>query len=225
MNQSRDDLIALARSVLHRVFRERTAQVLVMSVDLQHGITIHTTSVGVVVPPDGWLLRFEVDPSTLQAEKHVDLLAMLLVDSVLETAEKRRIADQLLADLRNPARLRLPDESDTMSKPEDSALLNTSDAAMDRVRWNPRYVAFARAHGRTPEEQAQFDDTKWPGGCMVGFQLWISQQLREAHAANQGSVFRDLNGLHVWVQAEWDVWLNRPNATRIPDDLLVEKQQ
>lgn len=225
MNQSRDDLIALARLVLQRVYRERTPQALVMSVDPQHGITIHTTPVGVVAPPDGWLLRFEVDPSVLQAPSHVYLLAMLLVDSAIETAEKRRIADQLLADLRKSERLRLPEESDTMSKPEVSALLNTSDTSLDQVRWNPRYAVFARAHGRTPEDQAQFDETKWPGGCMVGFQLWISQQLREAYAASQGSVFRDLNGLHVWVQSEWDVWLNRPNASRIPDDPLVEKQQ
>lgn len=88
-------------------------------------------------------------------------------------------------------------------------------------QWNPRYVAFARAHGRTPEEQAVFDDQKWPGGCMVGFQLWISQQLREAHEAGAGGVIRDLNGLHVWKQGEWDAWLNRPGASRIPDDPAV----
>jgi hypothetical protein len=88
-------------------------------------------------------------------------------------------------------------------------------------RWNPRYAAFAKAHGRTPEEQSVFDDAKWPGGVMTGFILWVSQQQREAHAAGAGGIVRDLNGLHVWKQDQWDAWLNRPGASRIPDDPAV----
>lgn len=156
MNQSRDDLVALARTVLRRVYRERTPQALVMSVDPQHGITIHTTPVGVVAPPDGWLLRFEVDPSVLQAAAHVDLLAMLLVDSAIETAEKRRIADQLLADLRKPERLRLPEESDTMSNQRIRDLSRTAEALRVFDEFDATFLAKVLAT-RDQKELAKLD--------------------------------------------------------------------
>lgn len=86
------------------------------------------------------------------------------------------------------------------------------------MTWNPRYVAFAKAHGRTPEQQHLFDDEKWPGGRGIGFSLWISQQKLEAHKANHPSVVKDLNGLHVTEHALWDAWLSRESASRLPDD-------
>jgi hypothetical protein len=43
---------------------------------------------------------------------------------------------------------------------------------------NPRYVAWAKLHGRTPEEQFEVDRNDWPGGCMAGFCLWIQEQAR-----------------------------------------------
>jgi hypothetical protein len=89
-------------------------------------------------------------------------------------------------------------------------------------KWNPRYTAFAMAHGRTPEEQAAFDDQKWPGGCMTGFALWISQQLREGYAAGSPAVVKSPScGLTSGPAALWDAWLNRPGASRIPDDPAV----
>jgi hypothetical protein len=42
--------------------------------------------------------------------------------------------------------------------------------------WNPRFVAYARSQGRTPEDQAGFDDELYPGGRMTGFILWMSHQ-------------------------------------------------
>lgn len=47
-----------------------------------------------------------------------------------------------------------------------------------RPKWNPRYVHYARVHGRTPEEQAEHDKERWPGGHMVGFILWMSHVTR-----------------------------------------------
>ena len=46
----------------------------------------------------------------------------------------------------------------------------------DVKRWNPRYVAYARAHGRTPEEMRAHDEKAWPGGRACGFILWMSEQ-------------------------------------------------
>lgn len=43
-------------------------------------------------------------------------------------------------------------------------------------KWNPRYRAYTEASGRTPEEQLEHDTEEYPGGCMAGFLIWISNQ-------------------------------------------------
>lgn len=43
---------------------------------------------------------------------------------------------------------------------------------------NPRYVAFARLHGRNTDEQLAYDREAWKGGCMTGFILFISKMVR-----------------------------------------------
>jgi hypothetical protein len=45
---------------------------------------------------------------------------------------------------------------------------------------NPRYLAYCRAHGRTPEQQHAIDEVDWPGGVMAGFIIWSNKQLTEA---------------------------------------------
>lgn len=47
------------------------------------------------------------------------------------------------------------------------------------MAWNPLYVLYAKANGRTPEEQAEADPIEWPGGCMCGFILWVNRKYRE----------------------------------------------
>lgn len=49
---------------------------------------------------------------------------------------------------------------------------------MSHEGWNPRYVAYAAAHGRTPEAMRDHDAQAWPGGPAVGFMLWISENLQ-----------------------------------------------
>lgn len=46
------------------------------------------------------------------------------------------------------------------------------------MTYQPRYVAFARANGRTPEEQHAIDAEK-PIGRMLEFMLWIGTKRRE----------------------------------------------
>ena len=41
---------------------------------------------------------------------------------------------------------------------------------------NPRYVLWAKKHGRTPEEQLEADKQEYPGACMCGYILWINEQ-------------------------------------------------
>lgn len=43
---------------------------------------------------------------------------------------------------------------------------------------NPYYVAYAKAHNRTAEQQLAHDRKAWSGGCMCGFILWIAAQKR-----------------------------------------------
>lgn len=47
-------------------------------------------------------------------------------------------------------------------------------------QWNPRYVAYARAHHvDVPAEMLRRDQVAWPGGCMTGFILWLNERWRE----------------------------------------------
>ncbi len=64
---------------------------------------------------------------------------------------------------------------------------------------NPRYTAYARAHDKSPDEMLSHDKNEWPGGCMVGFMLWIGEQKK---------AFRDQSPEAFYVDVERNVTLN-----------------
>lgn len=78
---------------------------------------------------------------------------------------------------------------------------------------NPRFINYARAHGRAPEDQLAFDKAQFPGGCMVGFILWNKSRLVDFSKA-QPSAFT-CGGLTD--HEAYDDWLTRwvdENATK-----------
>ena len=44
---------------------------------------------------------------------------------------------------------------------------------------NPRYVAYAKAHGHSVGAQLKHDRKKYPGGCMCCFLIWMNRRRRE----------------------------------------------
>ncbi len=57
------------------------------------------------------------------------------------------------------------------------------------VKYNPRFVAYAAEHGRSPEEQLEHDREAWPGGLMCGFILWSNERLAEYAKINPAAFF------------------------------------
>lgn len=78
---------------------------------------------------------------------------------------------------------------------------------------NPTYVAYAAAHGRTPEQQLAHDHEAWPGGVMCGFILWVSKArqvaIRDKIRAPDGGLMVSRDGV-VWYEKEWHAWLQDP---------------
>jgi hypothetical protein len=79
------------------------------------------------------------------------------------------------------------------------------------MTWNPRYVAYARAHGNTPEHQSALDRERFPGGRMAGFLVWLGEQHRAYTSAglHVGSVWTDPD------HAEFDAWLLAQTAKEV----------
>lgn len=50
------------------------------------------------------------------------------------------------------------------------------------MSWNPRFVAYAKAHNRTPEEMLVLEEERFPGGKMAGYMLWVGGRWREWRA-------------------------------------------
>lgn len=55
---------------------------------------------------------------------------------------------------------------------------------MPTKQYQSRYVAYAAAHGMSPEQMLVVDAARYPGGRMAGFLIWMGQQWRAWAAAN-----------------------------------------
>lgn len=60
---------------------------------------------------------------------------------------------------------------------------NTIAEVSPPLTWNPRYLAYCRWHGVTPDEMLAHDRKVWPGGPMCGFILWSHARIQEAYKA------------------------------------------
>lgn len=47
---------------------------------------------------------------------------------------------------------------------------------MKKRTWNPRFTAYAKAHGLTEEQMLRVARERFPGGVMCGFITWLSDQ-------------------------------------------------
>lgn len=71
--------------------------------------------------------------------------------------------------------------------------------AEKRVAFNPRFVAYARAHRATPEQILRRDRALYRGGAMAGFIAWMEQK---------AAAFEAQTGIEVRrAQAEFTRWL------------------
>ena len=71
-------------------------------------------------------------------------------------------------------------------------------------QWNPRYVAYALAHGRAPVAMLEHDKKRCPGGCMGEFIIWMGRRWAE-WCALTGAI------PHSYTQtdhANFDAWLD-----------------
>jgi GTP-dependent phosphoenolpyruvate carboxykinase len=73
---------------------------------------------------------------------------------------------------------------------------------------NPRYIAYAKAHGKTPDAMLAHDKKEWPGGCMTGFILWMREQKGAFRKASPESFYMVGGALtEIADQEAWDNFL------------------
>lgn len=74
----------------------------------------------------------------------------------------------------------------------------------DHPNWNPRYIAYAKAHGRTPEEMKAFDEHRFRNAGGMGFVLWMHDRQAEArlqapHLFHRSGGIADQDGYTDWL--------------------------
>lgn len=74
------------------------------------------------------------------------------------------------------------------------------------MSFQPRYLAYCQAHGKTPDEMMEHDLTRWPGGCMCGFLLWSNEHISKAKKSHPewfiGPNLYDHDAYDEWLQGE-----------------------
>jgi hypothetical protein len=87
-------------------------------------------------------------------------------------------------------------------------------------KWNPRYLAYCKYHGNTPEEQQDIDYEQWPGGPNAGYMLWTSY-LKQKFAEYKKCSVDDTKWY--WEQ-EFDAWRDEHyTQTWRPTTLVTHK--
>ena len=72
------------------------------------------------------------------------------------------------------------------------------------MKFNPRYTAYASAHGKTPDEMLEHDRAEWPGGCMCGFLVWISGLLTKFRKSHPEAFVGDhISDQEAWTRFIW----------------------
>lgn len=85
---------------------------------------------------------------------------------------------------------------------------------MGAIDMNPRFANYARAQGRTPEQQLELDRQAMPGACMFPFVHWNTARLRQASQ----EIPEAFIGRRLWKHEAYDEWL-----TEWVDRHLAEK--
>ena|SRR3990167_9693146 len=81
----------------------------------------------------------------------------------------------------------------------------------ERHGWQPRYLAYARAHGLSPEEMLAQDREAWPGGLMAGYITWINDEWADFDRDNGRPVHNPE------YHARFDGWLQERHRGREHD--------
>jgi hypothetical protein len=73
------------------------------------------------------------------------------------------------------------------------------------MKYQSRYIAYAKSNNNTPEKQLEIDAHKYPGGKMSGFIVWISD-IRSEWSMKTNEIPK-----HGWSKEQhkkFDQWLN-----------------
>lgn len=76
-----------------------------------------------------------------------------------------------------------------MAKPTESGNCQTLPDSSRNHEYNVRYVYYANAHGKSPQDMMAHDTKKYPGGCMTGFLLWMACRKREFSVAHPEAMY------------------------------------